>query len=366
MSDMAKHSAAGTPLRRARTCAWIVTVVMGATTMAFQVYHSVKFGRMPWELAGLYGVVPLLIAVLVLEIVAEWRGAPWPAQAGAYLIMGAAMFLSASATGSVVLSAAPAHFSLLPGALLDGAELLAAYFIMNGPTAAQAVAEVARREAELTAAATAAREELDRAVAEHRKSLAEAEAAHRAATAGAQEWHRAATARAADENTAGQRKLSDELDRLRAELGTVRREAEDRQAEAMRVHRMTVDTVQKRADDARAEAEAATRKAEALARKLAAATGSGKSGSGTRKPAVITAPERPEAPAVNRDDLPGNWDALDTEARVLFLVNEKGYSASKAGLAADVTDARGRQIVRMARDLGATAPQDVVGETPES
>jgi hypothetical protein len=149
MSDMGSHEAAGAPLRRARTSAWIVTVVMGGTTMAFQVYHSVKFGHMPWELAVLYGVAPLLIAVLVLEIVAEWRDAPWAAKAGAYLIMGAAMFLSASATGDVVLAAAPPHFSLLFGALLDGAELLAAYFIMNGPSAAQAVAAVAKREAEL-------------------------------------------------------------------------------------------------------------------------------------------------------------------------------------------------------------------------
>jgi len=144
-----QHEAAGAPLRRARTSAWIVTVVMGLTTMAFQVYHSVRFGHMPAELAVLYGIAPLLIAVLVLEIVAEWRGAPWPAKAGAYAIMGAAMFLSASATGDVVLAAAPPHFSLLFGALLDGAELLAAYFIMNGPTAAQAVAAVAAREAEL-------------------------------------------------------------------------------------------------------------------------------------------------------------------------------------------------------------------------
>lgn len=181
MGDMSKHDiheAAGRPLRRARTSAWIVTVAMGGTTMAFQVYHSVKFGHMPWELAALYGVVPLLIAVLVLEIVAEWRRAPWPATAGAYLIMGAAMFLSASATGAVVLHAAPAHWSLLFGALLDGAELLAAYFIMNGPLAAQAVAEVVQREAELRAAADAelrARQEDARA---HDRALADARGAH--------------------------------------------------------------------------------------------------------------------------------------------------------------------------------------------
>jgi hypothetical protein len=159
MGDMGngQHEAAGSGLRRARTAAWIVTVVMGGTTMAFQVYHAVELGHMPWPLAVLYGIVPLLIALLVLEIVAEWREAPWPAKAAAYAIMGAAMFLSASATGAVVLHAAPGHFSLLPGALLDAAELLAAFFILNGPSAAQAVAKAAARERELLGQAAAER-----------------------------------------------------------------------------------------------------------------------------------------------------------------------------------------------------------------
>lgn len=162
MTGMDQHSAArGGPLRRAWIAAWIVTLAMGGTTMAFQVYHSITRGQMPWPLAVLYGVVPLLIAILVLEIVAEWTQAPWPAKGAAYLIMGAAMFLSASATGAVVLRAAPPHFSLLPGALLDGAELLAAYFIMNGPRAAD---RAARAEAGRLAAA-------ERAEADERTAL---------------------------------------------------------------------------------------------------------------------------------------------------------------------------------------------------
>lgn len=326
MSGMGQHSehyAAGAPLRRARASAWIVTVAMGGTTMAFQVYHSVKFGHMPWELAVLYGIVPLLIAVLVLEIVAEWRDAPWPAKAGAYLIMGAAMFLSASATGSVVLHAAPAHWSLLFGALLDGAELLAAYFIMNGPAVAQAVAAVAAREAELLGQAAAERSAREQAEAVHAR----------------------------------------ETEDLRAELAAAAEAAERQMAEARRVHQMTVSVLEERVNAARSEAETATARAEASARKLAAATGPRKAGNGPRKPAGNSArkpePVPAEAAAVNPDDLPGNWDALDTEARVLALV-DKGYSASKAGLAAGVTDARGRQIARMARDLTTTAPQDVI------
>jgi hypothetical protein len=100
------------------------------------------------------------------------------------------------------------------------------------------------------------------------------------------------------------------------------------------------------------------------ARKPRPATGRPGGGNGTRKgtgsSAKATAPARPEAPAVIPDDLPGNWDELDTETKVLFLVNEKGYSGSAAGVGAGVTDARGRQIVRIAKGLTGTAPQDIV------
>lgn len=328
------HEAAGRPLRRGRVAAWLVFLGMAGTTMAFQTYHSLHNGQMPWPLAYLYGIVPLGISIGVLIFAAVWPSKG--GRAGAYLITAGAMYMSASATGAVTLHASSPHAELLFGFLLDGAALLAVRFIFDGPTAADAVAEVARREAELTGSVTAAREALGRAEAEHRKSLGESEA-----------------------------RYLEELGSLRAEIGTVRRAAGDQQAEAMRVHRMTVDTIQKRADDARADAEAAAARADRLERKLAAATGGGKSGSRTRKPEAVTAPARPEAAPVNPDDLPGNWDALDTEARVLALV-DKGYSASKAGIVAGVTDARGRQIARMAKELGVTAPQDVVGEALES
>jgi hypothetical protein len=219
MSGVSKHSehyAAGAGMRRARSAAWIVTLVMGGTTMAFQVYHAVKFGHMPWELAVLYGIVPLLIALLVLEIVAEWREAPWPAKAAAYAIMAAAMFLSASATGSVVLHAAPGHFSLLPGALLDAAELLAAFFIMNGPTAAHAVAEVARRIEGLVAEANAARRSREETEANAARTERELRAAHEAELRTEREAHEQANAR-----------VTGELDKARE---TERREANARTA----------------------------------------------------------------------------------------------------------------------------------------
>lgn len=194
MSTEAPRSAAkGGSLRRAWIAAWIVTVVMGITTMAFQVYHSLAAGHMLWPLAWLYGVTPLLIAMCVLEIVAEWHASSWAAKAVAYAVMLGAMFMSASGTGDVVRHAAPQHFSLLFGALLDSAELLAAFFIMNGPRAADAKANAEASEA----ARTAARLRAELAAEAERRQEAEAglEAA-RAAVKATREEADAAVARA--------------------------------------------------------------------------------------------------------------------------------------------------------------------------
>lgn len=115
---------------RARVSAWLVFISMAGTTMSFQVYHSIKHGQMPWPLAVLYGVVPLFIAMLVIEF-ASGDDAPKWIQWAAYLIIGGAMYLSAAATGAVVLRAAPNHSSLLFGLLLDGAAILAARYLMT-------------------------------------------------------------------------------------------------------------------------------------------------------------------------------------------------------------------------------------------
>ena len=71
--------------------------------------------------AVLYGVIPLVISMLVIEVVSGWEDAPEWVRWAAYLIIGGAMYLSAAATGAVVLRAAPPHSSLLFGLLLDGA-----------------------------------------------------------------------------------------------------------------------------------------------------------------------------------------------------------------------------------------------------
>lgn len=275
---MPKHAKEEAMSTRTHVAAWLVFISMAGTTMSFQVYHSVKHGHMPWPLAVLYGVVPLLISMLLIEIVSGWNDAPKWIQWAAYLIIGGAMYLSAAATGAVVLRAAPSHSSLLFGLLLDGAAILAARYLMTA----------AKR------AALSEQSVLEAALEAERSARAEAEA---------------------------------EREAVRQELAEL--------TEAV----------------TRAEA-----RAEELARKLAAlpkpeaARGSGRkrdakpagSGTGNERPvtAAVTAPGEPEEEAP---------EDLDSEARVLWFL-DKGFSASQAGIKAGLTDSRGRQIARLARE----------------
>lgn len=272
---------------RARFCAWAVFVSMAGTTMAFQVYHSVELGRMPWPLAVLYGVVPLCISMLLIEVVSGWDGAPKWTPAAAYLIIAGAMFLSAAATGAVVLRAAPPHSSLLFGVLLDGAAILAARFLM---TAAKRT----------TAAEAAALESAARA---DRAALEEAAEAERAA----------------------------------------RRQAEAAAAEA-------VAKAEAEREAAQAEAARAVAKAEALTRQLAAAGngqgGNGQGGNGGRKPPGDGNGTREQQAADGTEEVEGAPADLDSEARVLWYL-DRGLSASRAGIKAGLTDSRGRQIARL-------------------
>lgn len=185
MPRMGKHSPTEAANKRARVSAWLVFISMAGTTMSFQVYHSIKHGHMPWPLAVLYGVVPLLISMLVIEVVSGWHDAPKWIRWGAYLIIGGAMYLSAAATGAVVLRAAPVHSSLLFGLLLDGAAILAARFLMTAvkrAAAAEQAAHAAALEAE-RAARHQAESERDAALAEAAGSAARAKAAQQQAEA---------------------------------------------------------------------------------------------------------------------------------------------------------------------------------------
>lgn len=282
MPGMGTHSKDKTANTRARVSAWAAFICMAGTTMSFQVYHSVKHGHMPWPLAGLYGIIPLLISMLLIEFVSGWDDAPKWIRPAAYLIIGGAMYLSAAATGAVVLHAAPLRSSLLFGLLLDGAAILAARFLMT----------TAKVTAAMALAAFAAAVEVERS---------------------------------------GRQSAEGERDAARQETAEL--------AGAVK----------------RAEA-----KAEALTRKLAAipkpvtGRGSGRkrdagvpgngggSGPGNGRPEQVpaAAPESSEAEAP---------EDLDSEAKVLWYL-DKGYSASRAGVKAGLTDGRGRQIARVARE----------------
>ncbi|HEX5268915.1 MAG TPA: hypothetical protein VFW33_00445, partial [Gemmataceae bacterium] len=205
-----------------------------------------------------------------------------------FAVMIGAMVLSIGATGAVVRPAAKGLWWLF-GAVVDTAALACLQVLLS--LKARAAQEERRRAEELAQAAderTALRAELE---------------ALRVDLAGKEEAARAA------------------LEPLRAELGT----AQGDLAEALA-------------------------RAEALTRKLAAATGRKQ----TRKPGGTTG--RKPATATGRKDgtatAPEEVSDVDAEALVLKYLAE-GKSASEAGRLAGLSDSRGRQI---ARKLAAAAP----------
>ena len=139
---------------------------MGATSMTYQIYHSVKYGHMNVGLALLAGVVPVFVAMCLSHIVAVYKGGK-VMKAAAFVIMAAAMALSIGAVGEVVRQAFGTPLCWLFGAVLDGAALVALRVILGererradretaleaaDRTAREATAEAARLRADLQAA----------------------------------------------------------------------------------------------------------------------------------------------------------------------------------------------------------------------
>ncbi len=122
---------------------------------------------------------------------------------------------------------------------------------------------------------------------------------------------------------------------------------EDELRAALDAERETREAAQAELADIRAQLARAVAKAEALTRQQA---GNGRGGSRKRKPGGSGNgdPERPPAtgPGDGADEAPAD---LDSEAKVLWYL-DKGYNASQAGLKAGLTDSRGRQIARLARE----------------
>lgn len=211
MREHSGHSDAAGPLRRARRWAWLVFWVTAGSSVLYNCYHALVGEKMPWYTGVPEGFVPLLVAIGVLEFAGAWRK-NIPLQAAAWLVTCGAMAWSAFATNSVV------HQGWAFGLIADTAALSAMYFLLNGPTAQQAVDAVAAREAELTARA-----------ADAEAARAHAEEALRAGLDAARQAHEAALAKATAE--LGQAHEASVLDAL-TQAGREREEAERVAADA--------------------------------------------------------------------------------------------------------------------------------------
>jgi len=178
---------------------------------------------------------------------------------------------------------------------------------------------------ELAATARAAAEAERRA--ERRRLEAERQAAIERAEADDRTWLRA------------------ELERVTAELTDAAKATEDWQAEAARVHQVTVSVLEDRADAARAEADKATARVAVLERKLAGPARR----SGTAPARSGTAP-RSSAGTAPQDD-------LDLEARALkLLATNLDMSGAELAKELDISPGYGRKLRR--RLAGDRAAED--------
>lgn len=164
---------AGRPLRLARTWAWAVFWLTAGSSVLYNCYHALVGDHMPWYTGIPEGCVPLAVAIGVLEFSGAWRENK-ALQASAWLVTGGAMAWSALAINSVV------HRGWAFGLIADAAAMSAMYFLLNGPTAAHAVGEVARTVSSLTERADAERAARRQAEAAHRAQAEQASARHAA------------------------------------------------------------------------------------------------------------------------------------------------------------------------------------------
>jgi hypothetical protein len=256
------------------------------------------------------------VAIGVLEFSTAWRG-NWPMQASAWLVTGGAMAWSALAINSVV------HRGWAFGLIADAAALSAMYFLLNGPTAAQAVAKAAAREVELLEQAEAERSARLEAEADHERSAGEMQARFRAEIARVTAAGEAALGNLRAEMTQG-------LEETRAALGT----AESSLA------------------DARSQVEADAVRIDTLTRKLERATGRSAGGSG-RSGTAPRATTRTAGGAAPDDD-------LELEAKALkLLATDLDMSGAELARQLNVSDSYGRKLRRrLTGDRPAEGEQD--------
>jgi len=143
-----------------RIAAWLVLAFAGTTMVAFNMWHAIH-GGIPFVLAILYGLAPVVLAMGLSHMVAAYRGG-WFMKGTTFAIMLGAMILSIRATGYVV---KPASGNLWPlfGIVTDSAALLALQVILSPES--RAAAKAARKAAG-EAAAEAAPSAIPEATAE--------------------------------------------------------------------------------------------------------------------------------------------------------------------------------------------------------
>jgi hypothetical protein len=139
MSDMSnrhRHPASPVP------SAWGVLFAMGAASVTCQMWHSAHSGS-NWLFAVIEGLAPIGASMGLSHAAALLRQVRWWMYALVYLIILAAMGLSANAIAQVVAPAEGPWGEWLFGGMLDGAALVALAIILNerNRQAARATAE---------------------------------------------------------------------------------------------------------------------------------------------------------------------------------------------------------------------------------
>jgi hypothetical protein len=218
------------------------------------------------------------------------------------------------------------HHGWAVGLIGDSAALAAMYFLLNGPTAGQAVAAVIRREAELLAEIAAGQSALKRQAAENQAAV----------TALRDRMH-------GEMSTLIARRDAD-VSALREELaGEI--ETRDR---ALADARTALEA-------ARSEAAAAAARADRLERKLTGPAGRSKAGTGGHGTAPRTGPAAGAGT--------GPEDDIELESKALkLLATDLDMSGAELARKLGVSEGYGRKLRRR---LTMTGPSEAVPDRPE-
>lgn len=205
-----EHYAAGAPIRRGRAWAQLVFWLTGTSSVLYNTYNALSNDHMHWYLAVPAGAGPLIVAIGVLEFSGSWREDKL-LQWAAWLITAGAMGWSAVAINSVI----PHGWGF--GLICDAAALAAMRYLLNGPTAASAVAAVTAKITAALADAAGERSVREETEARAARAAAQTRQAHTAELDALRAAHQS------------------ELDNLSAQLettATARADAEERAARA--------------------------------------------------------------------------------------------------------------------------------------